>query len=451
MKNIRKRLAVLLVLCLAASFAPGAAASSVESIAASIPNIIYSDNSENANIASTSYTDTNTGTDSYGGASDWEWEVLKLTNKARMQNGRLPLSTFSILQSAAGIRANELLSLFSHTRPDDTDCFTIFKEYGLSYSTCAENIAAGQSSPDSVLNSWLNSAGHYANIMNSALCHMGVGYDTGAGYGKYWVQLFLTDRCTLSSISLHGASDVMAQVGESIDDMGIIVELSCSEHGSCYLPLIEEMCSGYDQSATGNQTVTVNYGSLSVNFSVTRTPSVEEPDSLTGFADVAASDYFYAPVVWAVEQGVTTGTSATTFSPSDACTRGQIITFLWRAAGSPAPTGSGAFSDVDADEYYADATQWASEQGLDLSDGAFRPADPCTRATVAEYLYRLAGSPAVTAATDFTDVSTADGYADAVAWAVEQGVTTGTSATTFSPSDTCTRGQIVTFLYRALA
>ncbi|MCD8240264.1 MAG: leucine-rich repeat protein, partial [Oscillospiraceae bacterium] len=171
----------------------------------------------------------------------------------------------------------------------------------------------------------------------------------------------------------------------------------------------------------------------------------------TGFADVAASDYFYAPVVWAVEQGVTTGTSATTFSPSDACTRGQIITFLWRAAGSPAPTGSGAFSDVDADEYYADAAQWASEQGLDLSDGTFRPADPCTRATVVEYLYRLAGSPAVTAAADFTDVSAADGYADAVAWAVEQGVTTGTSATTFSPSDTCTRGQIVTFLYRALA
>ncbi|MCC8157149.1 MAG: leucine-rich repeat protein [Oscillospiraceae bacterium] len=167
----------------------------------------------------------------------------------------------------------------------------------------------------------------------------------------------------------------------------------------------------------------------------------------TGFADVAASDYFYAPVVWAVEQGVTTGTSATTFSPSDACTRGQIITFLWRAAGSPAPTSSGAFSDVDADEYYADAAQWASEQGLDLSDGTFRPADPCTRATVVEYLYRLADSPAVTAAADFTDVSAAD----AVAWAVEQGVTTGTSATTFSPSDTCTRGQIVTFLYRALA
>ncbi|MCC8090153.1 MAG: S-layer homology domain-containing protein [Oscillospiraceae bacterium] len=175
------------------------------------------------------------------------------------------------------------------------------------------------------------------------------------------------------------------------------------------------------------------------------------PDARSGFADVSTLGYYYDGMLWAVENGITNGTSSTTFSPNDTCTRGQIITFLWRAVGSPEPESSAEFSDVAAGDYYYKAVQWAHEQGLDSSSGSFEPESACTRATVVEYLYRLAGSPAVTAATDFTDVSAADGYADAVAWAVEQGVTTGTSATTFSPSDTCTRGQIVTFLYRALA
>ncbi|MCD7743246.1 MAG: leucine-rich repeat protein [Oscillospiraceae bacterium] len=173
--------------------------------------------------------------------------------------------------------------------------------------------------------------------------------------------------------------------------------------------------------------------------------------SAAAFLDVDASDYCYTPVAWALEQGITTGTTTTTFSPSETCTRGQIITFLWRANGSPAPAGSGAFSDVEAGVYYADAVQWASEQGIDLSSGTFRPDAPCTRATVVEYLYRLAGSPTVATESGFSDISSTDTYADAVAWAVESGITTGTTTTTFSPSETCTRGQIVTFLYRALA
>ncbi|MCD8066898.1 MAG: leucine-rich repeat protein [Oscillospiraceae bacterium] len=168
------------------------------------------------------------------------------------------------------------------------------------------------------------------------------------------------------------------------------------------------------------------------------------------FTDVVSGSYYCDAVAWAVGQGITTGTTSTTFSPDDTCTRGQIITFLWRAVGSPAPTGAGSFSDVDASIYYADAAQWASEQGIDLSTGTFSPAAACTRATVVEYLYRLAGSPEAAAATQFTDVSASDSYASAVAWAVETGVTTGTSETTFDPAATCTRGQIVTFLYRAL-
>ncbi|MCD7711503.1 MAG: S-layer homology domain-containing protein, partial [Firmicutes bacterium] len=139
------------------------------------------------------------------------------------------------------------------------------------------------------------------------------------------------------------------------------------------------------------------------------------------------------------------------FSPNDTCTRGQIITFLWRAAGEPAAELSDSFSDVAADSYYAEAIAWASEQGLDDSVGSFEPEAPCTRAMVVEYLYRLTGSPENTTEAAFDDVAADADYAAAVAWAVENGITTGTTTETFSPNDTCTRAQIVTFLWRYFA
>ena len=161
-----------------------------------------------------------------------------------------------------------------------------------------------------------------------------------------------------------------------------------------------------------------------------------------GFTDVKTGDYFADPVLWAVEKKITAGTSATTFAPNATCTQSQILTFLWRAKGEPKPTGT-----VSGTQYYATAAQWAKEQGL--TDNFSAEAD-CTRAMVVTYLWKLAGSPK-TGTSNFTDVSANADYAQAVAWAVEQGVTAGTSATTFSPDSVCTRGQIVTFLYRGLA
>ena len=169
---------------------------------------------------------------------------------------------------------------------------------------------------------------------------------------------------------------------------------------------------------------------------------VSEPGS--PFDDVRSSQYFYQPVKWAVANGITTGTSAATFSPDQTCTRGQIITFLWRAAGSPEPENATPFSDVKEDAYYAKATAWAAEQGME-EGAAFSPDAPCTRLMAVEFMWKYADSPEAPKAT-FTDVAS-----DAVNWAVKQGVTNGTSATTFSPEQTCTRGQIVTFLYRGFA
>ncbi len=174
----------------------------------------------------------------------------------------------------------------------------------------------------------------------------------------------------------------------------------------------------------------------------------EEPAALV-FTDVAESDYYYAPIQWAVENGVTTGTSATTSSPASTRTTAQILTFLWRAVGSPAPAGENPFSDVAEDVYYADAAVWAHEQGR-VSGETFNGDAPCTRSAVVTYLWKLAEEPEAEAAA-FTDVAADADYVQAVAWAVSEGITTGTSDTTFSPDSTCTRGQIVTFLYRDLA
>lgn len=169
------------------------------------------------------------------------------------------------------------------------------------------------------------------------------------------------------------------------------------------------------------------------------------------FVDVPENAYYAPAVAWAVEKGVTEGTSATTFSPDAACTRAQIVTFLYRAAGSPAVKSTvNPFTDVTASDYYYNAVLWAVENGITTgtSETTFSPNESCTRAQCVTFLYRAVGS-AATAKASFTDVSADAYYAPAVDWAVEKGVTTGTSATTFSPDDACTRAQIVTFLYRA--
>ena len=170
----------------------------------------------------------------------------------------------------------------------------------------------------------------------------------------------------------------------------------------------------------------------------------------TGFADVPANAFFADAVKWAVDKGVTNGLTDTMFGPYEPCTRGQIITFLWRAAGSPEPKTAVSFTDVPAGSYYAKAVAWAIENGITngMTETTFAPDATCTRGQGVTFLYRaLKGSAG--AASSFVDVPTNAFYADAVGWAVSGKVTDGTSNTTFSPDDNCTRGQIVTFLYRA--
>ena len=171
------------------------------------------------------------------------------------------------------------------------------------------------------------------------------------------------------------------------------------------------------------------------------------------FTDVSENDFFFEPVMWAVSNNVTSGLSATSFGPSKGCTRAQVVTFLWRAAGEPAPTSNNnPFTDVKEGQYYYDAVLWAVENGITtgLNATTFGTNADCNRGQIVTFLWRAMGKPAPTSSNNpFTDVPESQYYYDAVLWAVEKGITTGLSATSFGPNSTCTRGQIVTFLYRA--
>ena len=199
----------------------------------------------------------------------------------------------------------------------------------------------------------------------------------------------------------------------------------------------------------GDLTYTFTMPESDVTVSATFTAQVTPPPP-PKLKDVSSNAYYYDAVSWAMEQGITAGTSATTFSPDKACTRAEIVTFLWRAAGSPAVNASNPFTDVKMGAYYYEAVLWAVDKGITAGTSAttFSPDKTCTRAEAVTFLYRMKGSPAASGSNNFKDVASSAYYANAVQWAVNVGVAQGTSTTTFTPNQTCTRAEIVTFMYR---
>ena len=195
---------------------------------------------------------------------------------------------------------------------------------------------------------------------------------------------------------------------------------------------------------SGKYTFTMPVGKVTIKADFT----AQTVDSV--FADVSADAYYYEAVKWAADKGITGGIGDSLFAPNQSCTRAQIVTFLWRAAGSPEPKQLSTFGDVPADAYYAKAVAWAVENGITdgTSDTTFAPGTICTRAHGVTFLSRAAGSPAVSGSAAFTDVPADAYYADAAAWAEQKGITGGIGNGLFGPHNNCTRAQIVTFLYR---
>ncbi len=182
----------------------------------------------------------------------------------------------------------------------------------------------------------------------------------------------------------------------------------------------------------------------------TPTPTATPVPTVGGFDDVRATAFYADAVVWAVDQEITKGKTAKLFAPKDNCTRGEMVTFLWRAMGCPKATGENTFSDVKNNAFYTEAVIWAAEAGLTTgtAEGHFSPKDTVTRGQTVTFLYRLAGEPDIGADNPFLDIAAGKFYTKGVLWAYQNGITNGATDQLFKPADPCTRGQIVTFLYR---
>lgn len=370
-----------------------------------------------------------------------EWEVLRLTNNARAAAGASALSMTDVLQQTADIREAELLELYSHTRPNGQTCFTALPS-NYPYKTLAENIAqcVGRKtvpySPAEATRGWINSSGHYANMINTKYSYVGMGF------------LSIPDRVECVQMFSNGSAieTVETSAGtfcfENTDELQKEYLICTTADGTpSYLPLdIEQM----EKTDNGYK---LNLNGKSVVFTVTE-GKVPIQTAVAGFDDVSGDAYYASAVEWAVQNGVTAGTAEHSFSPDDPCTRAQILTFMWRAFGSPEPTVANPFRDVQSTDYYYKPALWAYERGM-VSDGKFAPATPCRRSDTMKYFWLYAGSPLATTAA-FSDVTIQRDYFDAVNWAVSVGITGGTSATTFSPDLICSRAQIVTFLLRAV-
>ncbi len=199
--------------------------------------------------------------------NEQEWEVLKIVNKERTGKGLAPLSMIRSLQAANDVRAKEIFTSFSHTRPDGSDCFTALQ--GISYNSAGENIAAGYVSPEKVMVSWMNSHGHKANIMSGSFTHIGVGYyyNGGGYYRNYWTQMFI-GSCKPTSISVDKGSKVLSyKRGTSIEAMDRVLNVKC-QHGTSYVPLTEKMCSKFNRSITGTKKIKVHYQGKSTSFKI---------------------------------------------------------------------------------------------------------------------------------------------------------------------------------------
>lgn len=365
-----------------------------------------------------------------------EWDILRFTNVERFKLGKTIYSTTQIMQDTCDVRENELITLYSHTRPNGEKCFTAFPS-DFKYTTAGENIQScaegGYILPQAAVDNWMNSPGHYANIMNDSFQFMGVGYTR-----HKMLQMFATTGSSVVSVTTSTGSMSFANDDEMQKAYFILTH---QDGTTSYAPI-------------DVNSMTKNGNSYTASFKKCETPVVlmvgqTITEDAPRFADVPADAYYAVPVAWAVDKKITSGTSLTTFSPANTCTRAHILTFLWRAVGSPKDSSGNHFNDVCSDDYFYNAALWAYDMGM-VEGESFEGDLACTRAATVTYLWQCAGSPEPDGECNFDDVPADAPYAEAVAWAVENGITTGTSATTFSPNTVCDRGQIVTFLHRAL-
>ena len=305
---------------------------------------------------------------------------------------------------------------------------------------------------------YLDTVNHLIYVYTQKFSTYAIGYNTqsggGSGSGGSSSSSGGSSSGNSSTISTPSAKNGTVSVSPKSASKGTTVTVTVTPDKGYVLETLTVT------DASGKKLDLKNLGSGKYSFTMpaskveVKATFMEDNTMLNYFVDVPASAYYYDAVLWAAEQGITGGTDATHFSPDGVCTRAQAVTFLWRAAGSPAPSATAMpFTDVAADSYYYNAVLWAMENGITVgtSSTTFSPDLKCSRAHIMTFLWRSEKSPAAGSVNPFTDVSADAYYADAVLWAVKESVTNGTSSATFSPDADCTRAQIVTFIWRTLA
>ena len=390
--------------------------------------------------------------------NEQELVVLYATNKIRMINGLEPLSTTALLQEAADIRGNELGTLFDHTRPDGTNCSTVLDQLEITYNAAGENIAGGRTDPLGTVGDWWNSPGHRRNMLSGNFTHIGVGYEymSGTLFGNYWVQLF-TGICTPESIRVMGDTGYifLMPAGESLDTLGLLLEVEC-EHGTSYLPLTEEMCSGYDPGSPYTiQTVRVDYRGSTTDFRIYPYPPMQ-------FSDVSQDSWYYGYVEYVYALNLMTGLNSTYFGAAEPLARAQFAVILYRLEGEPDVSGMEpeTYPDVDAvsGDWYIDAVTWAENTGIitGYSNGNFGPGDHINREQMATIMYRYAVYKGLDSETSgsldgFPDAASVSDFArDGMKWAVGKGIISGDNGRLY-PQREANRAETATIINRFIS
>lgn len=394
----------------------------------------------------------------------YENAVLFWTNLERTRHGLPKLQTTDALEAAADIRAAEISRSFSHTRPNGSNWYTVLSSSGISYSSAAENIAAGQADPCEAVSAWMNSSGHRSNILSSNYSHIGVGYyytsSPASKHSKHWEQLFAKGSYSGSGSGFHVAptgisadkTSISLSVGGTTELKGTPAPIYATSEITCVSsnPNVAQVTGtqvnvfSIRGVANGTANLTIKCGGYSCSVHVT-------VGSGSAFNDVNPASPYYPGIVWASNKGIAAGYGDGSFRPNNTCTKAQALTFLWRAAGSPEVSGANPFSDVSVSSPYYKAILWASQKGIAGAEygSSFQPNKQCSRAEIVLYIWRCAGSPQSFKSAGFTDISGLSGDSrTAVNWAVSKGIVTGYSDSIFKPYETCTRAHVVTFLYR---
>lgn len=409
------------------------------------------------------------GTADYDAAN----EVLAQLNDLRKKQGLQPLKMSERLMNSAMLRSAEIMVYYDHKRPNGSEFTELLPPTG----SCGENIAAGHSLASDVMEGWTNSPGHYRNMTDDSFRTVGIGCFYQKDGEKYWVQLFssadVSEPATHSgkvkkSYEIYAEPDVLhlkASPSHFILGVGESATLTLWNLNKGWgNASAVSLAPSYPTSVDSNGPAdvfpsgkvyaqypgyaTFEFGVSPDAFALVQITADEQnnPAFYASFQDVQASDWFSSGVSWAVAHDITNGTSSNTFSPDMVCTEEQILTLLWRAKGQPESKNTYSFRNADENDYYYKALCWAKETGI--IEGQVRVGNPCTRASTVKYMWRYAGKPEVERLNRFSDVSVWDDDSMAIEWAVDHGITTGTSASTFSPDTICTRAQVVTFLYR---